>query len=368
MRLALSLARRGLGRVWPNPAVGCVLVNDGHVAGRGWTQPGGRPHAETEALAQAGAKAKGATAYVTLEPCAHTGQTAPCAAALISAGVSRVISAMQDPDPRVQGGGHKMLRDAGVVLVTDMLAKDAAKLNLGFVSRVTKSRPMVTLKLASSLDGRIATANGDSRWITGPAARRAVHMMRATHDAVMVGSGTALADDPDLTVRGLGLSDRSPIRIVVDSTLKTQMNSRLERTADQIPVWMCHGPEADPRACSDWETAGARLVRCAADNDGAVDVADAMQKLADAGLTRVFCEGGGRLAASLIRAGQVDRLVAFSAGVAIGGDGRASLASLGLERLADAPRLRQHSVRQIGGDVMTVWEMDKDIKSVSKLT
>src|ERR1700740_2350786 len=181
MRAALGLARRGLGSVWPNPAVGCVIVKDGHVVGRGWTQPGGRPHAETEALARAGAAAKGATAYVTLEPCSHHGKTPPCAEALIAAGVSRVVAAIEDPDPRVSGRGMKRLRDAGIAVETGLCTEEAAELNAGFFMRVKQGRPLVTLKLATSLDGRIATASGESRWITSAAARERTHLLRATH-------------------------------------------------------------------------------------------------------------------------------------------------------------------------------------------
>ncbi|MCK5275514.1 MAG: bifunctional diaminohydroxyphosphoribosylaminopyrimidine deaminase/5-amino-6-(5-phosphoribosylamino)uracil reductase RibD, partial [Alphaproteobacteria bacterium] len=220
MRAALALAGRGLGRVWPNPAVGCVLVDrDGRVTGRGWTQPGGRPHAETEALARAGGAAKGATAYVTLEPCVHHGQTPPCADALIEAGVARVIAATEDPDPRVKGGGLGRLRDAGIAVEAGLLREEAELLNAGYLMRQREGRPVVTLKLATTLDGRIATHAGESRWITGEAARARGHMMRARHDAIMVGIGTALADNPTLTCRLPGLEDRSPVRIVVDARL-----------------------------------------------------------------------------------------------------------------------------------------------------
>ena len=221
-------------------------MRDGQIVGRGWTQPGGRPHAETRALAQAGALAQGATAYVTLEPCAHHGQTAPCAEALIAVGVSRVVTALTDPDPRVAGRGHAMLRAAGIAVTEGVLAPEATRLNVGFLKRVTRNLPFVTLKLATTLDGRIATATGDSRWITGPAARRHTHLMRLTHDAVMVGAGTARADDPDLTVREMGVS-RQPLRIVLDSRLSHAPASRLGQTARQTPVWMVHtaaAPEA----------------------------------------------------------------------------------------------------------------------------
>ncbi len=356
MRLALSLGRRGLGQVWPNPAVGCVLVRDDRVVGRGWTRSGGRPHAETEALAQAGDTAKGATAYVTLEPCVHHGKTPPCAQALIDAGVSRVVSALQDPDPRVSGGGHALLAAAGIEVATGVLAEQATEANLGFLTRVTKSRPMLTLKLACSLDGRIATKSGDSRWITGPLARRAVHMMRARHDAVMIGSGTAIADDPDLTVRGLGLSERSPVRIIVDSGLKTPVNSRLGQSTGEPPVWLCHGEDASDVARSAWMEAGAQLISCTTNKARTIDLHHAMEKLGEAGLTRIFCEGGGQIAASLIGAGLVDRLVSFGAGVVIGDDGLPSIGSLGYENLGDAKRFSHCDSRQLGGDVMSVWK------------
>ncbi len=216
MRAALALARRGLGRVWPNPAVGCVLVRDDHVIGRGWTRAGGRPHAEAEALMRAGEAASGATAYITLEPCAHTGKTPPCAEALIGAGVKRAVIAVEDPDPRVSGKGIEMLKEAGMEVAIGIGEKEAKRLNAGFFSRITRGRPLITLKTATTLDGRIATGTGDSRWITGPGARRRGHMMRAMNDAVLTGIGTVLADDPSLTCRLPGLEDRSPVRIVVD--------------------------------------------------------------------------------------------------------------------------------------------------------
>src|SRR5579862_7078692 len=213
MRGALSLARRGLGNTWPNPAVGCVLVREGRVVGRGWTQPGGRPHAETEALARAGRAARGATAYVTLEPCCHHGRTPPCADALIAAGLSRVVAAIEDPDPRVAGGGLARLRAAGLDVESGLCAAEAAEINAGFLSRLRLGRPLVTLKLATSLDGRIATASGESRWITGGPARERAHLLRATHDAILVGTDTVIADNPELTCRLPGLAGHSPVRV-----------------------------------------------------------------------------------------------------------------------------------------------------------
>ena len=357
MRHALALAARGLGNTWPNPAVGCILVHSGpqgdRIVGRGWTQPGGRPHAERRALDQAGAAARGATAYVTLEPCAHHGHTPPCAEGLIAAGVARVVTAQTDPDPRVAGRGHAMLRTAGITVTEGVLEPEARALQAGFLKRVEQGLPFVTLKLATTLDGRIATATGESRWITGPEARRAVHALRMRHDAVMVGSGTARADDPDLTVRDMGCV-RQPLRIVIDSRLSHSPDSRLGRTAQVVPVWLIH-TEAAPMAARDaWAATGARQI-CVPDHDGHADLNAALRALAAAGLTRLFCEGGGDLAAALLRAGLVDELVQFSAGALIGAEGRGAIGALGLHALADAPRLRLIDTAPVGADVMTRW-------------
>ncbi len=240
MAHAIALGARGLGRVWPNPAVGCVIVRNGRVVGRGHTADGGRPHAETQALAIAGAQAKGATAYVSLEPCAHQGETPPCTEALVSAGISKVVVAFEDPDQRVAGRGLQALRDAGLDVECGLLEAKARDAQAGFLSRIEKGRPWLTLKLAATLDGRIATATGESQWITGPEARRAVHAMRMRHDAVMVGGGTARADDPTLTVRGIG-ADRQPVRIVVSRRANLPTPSRLTETMDQAPLWIAHG-------------------------------------------------------------------------------------------------------------------------------
>lgn len=343
MALALMLGRRGLGRVWPNPAVGCVLVRDGTVLGRGRTADAGRPHAEVVALAQAG-DARGATAYVTLEPCSHTGQTGPCAQALIDAGVTRVVVATTDPDPRVSGQGIAMLRDAGVQVDVSVCAAEANADHAGFFSRIKQKRPFLTLKIASTLDGRIATATGESQWITGPDARRAVHMMRARHDAVMVGGGTVRADDPTLTVRGLGVS-RQPVRVIVSNAALVAPN--LQASVADAPVWQCHGPDV---AVPDWVTG----IVCPAP-DGAIDITAVLAALAERGITRVFCEGGGALAASLLSAGLVDDLVVFHAGCVIGHDGTASLAGLGVQALVDAPRFELADVRAVGPDIMHRW-------------
>jgi len=350
MALALSLGRRGMGRVWPNPAVGCVIVKEGIVVGRGWTADGGRPHAEPQALARAGDAAPGATVYVTLEPCAHTGQTPPCAQALIDARVARVVVATTDPDPRVAGQGIAMLKMAGIAVDEGILKDEADRDHAGFFLRLKACRPFVTLKLAGTLDGRIATATGESQWITGPEARRAVHMMRARHDAVMVGAGTVRADDPSLTVRGLGVT-RQPVRVVLSRLAKLPQDTQLAKTAKETPVWLCHEDGAD---VADWTARGAVSLPCATDA-GRIDPTDALRVLASEGITRVFCEGGGMLAASLLNADLVDQLVVFHAGAAIGAEGTPMLGGMGVANLRDAPRFAVGGVQQIGQDICHTW-------------
>lgn len=354
MQMALSLGRRGLGTVWPNPAVGCVIVQGARVVGRGWTAPGGRPHAETQALAQAGEAARGATAYVTLEPCAHHGQTPPCAQALIAAGIARVVCALGDPDPRVSGAGFRMLEDAGICVTREVCAAAARSDQAGFLSRVMTGRPILTLKLATSLDGRIATASGDSQWITGPLARRIVHAQRASHDAVLVGAGTAREDDPSLTVRGLGMGHQ-PVRVVLSTKLDLPVDGTLARTAADMPVWLLHGPDAPEATCAAWRDRGARLIALPRGDGGRPSLAGALQALGQHGLTRVYCEGGGQLAASLLEADLVDHLILFTGGKAIGAEGRPALGSLGLSRLSEAPRFALQDTRVLDGDVMQRW-------------
>lgn len=361
MRMALSLAARGLGNVWPNPAVGCVIEHEGRVLGRGWTQPGGRPHAERMALDQAGDAARGATAHVTLEPCAHHGKTPPCADALKAAGVARVNIAIGDPDPRVAGRGIAGLRAAGIAVATGILAEEARRQQRGFLTRVLLGRPMVTLKLASSLDGRIATAGGESQWITGPEARRRVHALRLSHDAVLVGGGTARDDDPLLTVRGLG-EVTQPVRVVASALLDLPPEGALAASARQVPLWLCHGPRADKARIKAFTDRGAICV--AVPETGArLDLAGLLRALGARGLTRVFCEGGGQFAGSLLRAGLVDELHGFGAGVAIGAEGRPALGELGLEHLSDAPRFRLRRLEQVGGNIHATWERPDSLRS-----
>lgn len=358
MALALSLGRRGHGQVWPNPAVGCVIVKAGQIVGRGWTQPGGRPHAETQALAQAMSKARDADVYVTLEPCAHHGKTPPCAEALIEAGVAKVYVATMDPDPRVNGAGVAMLQAAGVEVQTGLLEAQALVDNAGFFERVERDMPFVTLKLASSFDGRIATGTGESKWITGSTARRVVHAMRARHDAVMVGGGTARKDDPALTVRDLGIREQ-PARVVVSRRLDLPLMSVLARTAKEVPVILCHGHDADAELMRTWSELGATLLACQS-QAGQLEPSDVLRQLGRHGLTRVFCEGGSALAASLIEADLVDELVSFQAGLAIGAEGLPSIGALGLSQLAQAQRYRLVDVRSVGADTMQVWRRGGD--------
>ena len=357
MSFALAIGARGMGHVWPNPAVGCVIVKDGRVVGRGLTQPGGRPHAEAVALSQSGSAARGATAYVTLEPCAHHGETPPCAEALVAAGVSRVVTAIEDPDPRVAGRGHKILEDAGISVKTGVLEPEARKDHRGFLLRATKGRPSLTLKLANSFDGRIATATGESRWITGADARRYVHAERLRHDAVLVGGGTARADNPELTVRGFGRVDQ-PVRIVASRHLNLSRDCRLIQSQDQGPVWLVHDGADGAISAADleaWDATGVTRIGALSGTGGQLDPLGILQALGERGLTRVFCEGGGALAASFLLAGLVDELVGFTAGVALGAEGQPSLGALGIEILADAPRFELVECRPVGHDVLHRW-------------
>lgn len=352
MRAALALARRGLGNTWPNPAVGCVIVRDGRVVGRGWTAPGGRPHAETRALAAAGGAARGAIAYVTLEPCSHHGKTPPCADALAAASIARCVVATGDPDPRVSGRGVERLRAAGIQVELGLLAREAEDVQAGFLTRVREGRPLVTLKLATTLDGRIATAAGESRWITGPEARRLVHAMRGRHDAVMVGIGTALADDPALTCRLPGFKPVPEVRVVVDTHLRLPTSSTLARTAREAPVWVLHGSEAALAQREMLAVLGVRLMEGPTGQDGGLDLGAVLRALGDAGLTRVLAEGGARLAGGLLRAGLVDRLAWFHAPAVLGADALAAVAPLGTEMLAVMPRFERASARPAGADFL----------------
>jgi diaminohydroxyphosphoribosylaminopyrimidine deaminase/5-amino-6-(5-phosphoribosylamino)uracil reductase len=354
MRAALALARRGLGTTWPNPSVGCVIVRDGRVVGRGVTQPGGRPHAERVALAMAGEAARGATVYVTLEPCCHTGRSPPCTDALIEAGIKRVVAATGDPDPRVDGKGLAQLQAAGIEVATGLLQAEAEETLLGFRTRITQGRPMVTLKLATTLDGKIATANGESQWITGVPARKMAHALRGWHDAVMVGVGTVLSDNPELTCRIDGFRPTPVVRVIADSHLRTPLTARLAQTAKDVPTWFLQRTDTDPLRRQAFSEAGATLIDVAPGPLG-LDLKAAFQALGAAGLTRVLVEGGGQIAAAVLRARLVDRIAWFHAPGIIGGDGWPSVQAFGLDALAQMPRFKRDCVMPVGQDMLSLY-------------
>lgn len=352
MRHALTLAARGLGEVAPNPAVGCVIVKDGVVVGRGRTARGGRPHAEPQALAEAGEAARGATAYVTLEPCSHHGHTAPCSKALIDAGVARVVVAVSDPDTRVNGEGIAWLRMAGVEVTTGVCEPEAAELNAGFFLKVRHARPLVTLKLAQSLDGKIATATGDSRWITSEPARAYGHLLRARHDAILIGVGTALADDPMLTCRLPGLEDRSPVRVVVDTRRRLAPWSQLAQTAKDIPTLVY---TTSPEGGGALEVCGVEVIAVARDVTGRPDLAAVLADLAGRGITRLLVEGGASIHAGFLNRGLADRLEVFSAPMVLGGSGLSSVEALSALALSEAPKFRMTARRSLGPDLLVSY-------------
>ena len=352
MRAALALARRGLGRVAPNPAVGCLLVKEGRVVGRGWTRPGGRPHAEAVALEEAGEAARGATAYVTLEPCAHHGKTPPCAEALIRAEIARCVFALEDPDPRVKGGGAEMLRKAGIDVQHGPMTEEAARLNEGYILHRREGRPLVSLKLATTLDGRIATDSGESRWITGEEARATGHRLRATHDAVMVGGRTALQDNPKLDCRLPGLEGQSPLRVVLDGSLALPLTHDLVASAATQPTLLMTRKDQDNKRMRAYLDAGIEVETLETEKSGVLKIDAALAALAARGVTRLLVEGGGQLAASLMRAGRVDRLYWFRAAKVIGAEGRPGLGGLQLGSLTEAPRFRLDFVRHVGEDLL----------------
>ncbi len=349
MRRAATLARRALGRTSPNPAVGAVVVRRGRVVGEGWTRPAGGPHAEVVALRRAGARARGATLYVTLEPCAHQGRTPPCTDAAIAAGVARVVVAVGDPNPLVRGRGIRVLRRAGIDVTTGVLAGEAGAVSAWFRHFIVARRPFVFLKLAASLDGRIATGAGQSRWITGPEARRWVHELRNRVDAVMVGSGTVLADDPALTCRVRG--GRDPLRVVVDGRLRTSPRARMLRQRSPAATVVATTAASPVRRRQTLVRAGAEVL-VVPGRGRHVDLEKLLHELGARGVVSVLVEGGGDLAAALLRARLVDRLAVLHAPIVLGGDGRPMLGPLGLARLGMAPRLVEEITARLGPDLL----------------
>jgi diaminohydroxyphosphoribosylaminopyrimidine deaminase/5-amino-6-(5-phosphoribosylamino)uracil reductase len=352
MALALSLGRRGLGCTWPNPAVGAVIVKDGVIVGRGWTQPSGRPHAEVEALRRAGAAAHGATLYVTLEPCSHFGKSPPCADALIVAGLSRVVSAIEDPNPEVAGQGHARLRAAGVAVEVGLGADQARSDHAGHILRVTQRRPRVLLKLAISADGKAGAAGGAPVAITGEEVRERVHLLRAENDAIMVGIGTVLADDPQLTCRLPGMAKRSPVRIVADSALRLPFTSQLVQGASDTPVWVVCGHDAPKQAESDLRERAVEVLRLE-NSANPLDLRQVLGLLSDKGITRLMVEGGPTLAAAFIAADLVDKAVLFQAPMLVGPAGVDALASEAEAALFS--RLKKVSSEPVGGDQRDVY-------------
>jgi diaminohydroxyphosphoribosylaminopyrimidine deaminase/5-amino-6-(5-phosphoribosylamino)uracil reductase len=357
MAAALALGRRGLGLCAPNPAVGALVVKDGVIVARGWTKPGGRPHAETEALREAGAQAHGATLYVTLEPCSHHGQTPPCTDAIIAAGVGRMVYAIDDPDPRTFGRGAQIFADAGIEVTRGVLADEARRANLGHFLRVTRNRPMVSLKLAVTADFYAAGPAGDPRLvITGAPANRLVQVMRAMHDAVMTGIGTILADDSLLSVRLPGLEDRKPLRIVLDSNLRLPPASRLAATAARIPTLAIAGEGVSEASAARLREARIEVAHVRRDAGGRVNLAAALNLLAARGLTRIFCEGGPNVAAGLIGQGLADEVIIFTAPERLRRQGVLGLDADTAALLADPARYRLAETRMIGADRLTRYE------------
>ena len=347
MALALALGRRALGRTWPNPAVGAVIVKDGSIAGRGWTQPGGRPHAEVEALRRAGEAARGGTLYVTLEPCSHFGKSPPCADAVIAAGIARVVSALEDPNPDVAGAGHARLREAGIAVDVGVGAQEALCDHAGHLRRMREGRPHVLLKLAVSADGKVAAAGRRPLAITGEAVRERVHLMRAHSDAVMVGIGTVSSDDPMLTCRLPGMADRSPVRIVLDSALRLALRSRLVETAGATPVWVLAANEASPSAEAALRQNNVEVLRSSAAG-GTLELDAALRLIAARGITRLMVEGGPTLAASLLAADLVDEVHVFTSSKIVGADGIDAFT--GSAAAALGSRLRQVESEPVGAD------------------
>lgn len=358
MRLALALGRRGQGRTWPNPAVGAVIVRDGVIVGRGWTQPGGRPHAEPEALKRAGDAARGATLYVTLEPCSHFGKSPPCADAIIAAGIARVVSAVEDPNPEVGGQGHARLRAAGIAVEVGLCKDEAARDHAGHFLRVREKRPYVILKLAVSADDKIAAAGHRTVAITGETAKSRVHLLRAQSDAILVGIGTVLADDPLLTCRLPGLETQSPVRVVLDRALRLPGTSKLVHSARQMPLWVMTSDLSEAPAAMKLGAAGAQVVRVPVTTTPppGLDLNAVLNALAERGITRLMVEGGARVASSFLSAGLVDEIWLLRGPNNIGMDGIPALDTQPLSVITQSPRWRARATEALDKDTLTIYE------------
>src|SRR6202171_1246581 len=358
MQLALALGRRGQGRTWPNPAVGAVVVKDGIIVGRGWTQPGGRPHAEPEALKRAGEAARGATLYVTLEPCSHVGKSPPCADAIIAAGIARVVSAIEDPNPEVAGQGHARLRAAGITVDIGLGAAEAANDHAGHFRRVRDRRPHVILKLAVSSDDKIGAAGRKPLAISGEAARARVHLLRTQCDAILVGIGTVRADDPLLTCRLPGMEARSPVRVVLDRSLRIPGTSRLVHSARETPLWVMTSSLSDAPAAMKLGAAGAQVIRVATTTapPPGLDLSAVLHALSGKGITRLLVEGGARVAASFVAAGLVDEVWLLRGAEAVGADGVPALDALPLSALTGSPAFKRRASETLQKDTLTIYD------------
>src|SRR5258706_2837021 len=357
MQLALTLGRRGQGRTWPNPAVGAVVVKDGVIVGRGWTQPGGRPHAEPEALRRAGEAARGATLYVTLEPCSHVGKSPPCVDAVIAAGIARVVSAIEDPNPEVAGQGHARLRAAGITVDVGLGAMEAARDHAGHFRRIRHKRPHVILKLAVSSDDKIGAAGRKPVAITGEAAKARVHLLRAQCDAILVGIGTVLADDPLLTCRLPGMEARSPVRVVLDRALRISGTSRLVHSARQAPLWVMTSNLSEAPAAMKLGAAGAQVIRAATTSaPPGLDLPAVLHALSEKGITRLLVEGGARVASSFVALGLVDEIWLLRGADPVGADGIAALEALPLTSITQSPAFRVRASERLQSDTLTIYE------------
>ena len=354
MQLALALGRRGLGRTWPNPAVGAVVVKDGMILGRGWTQPGGRPHAETEALKRAGKEAKGATLYVTLEPCSHQGKTPPCVDAIIRSGIVRVVSSLEDPNPEVAGQGYGKLRERGIAVETGLGADEAAHQHAGHLRRMRERRPQVLLKLAASSDGKAGLPGRKPAGITGESARARVHQMRAEADAILVGIGTVLSDDPHLTCRLPGMLERSPVRVILDAKLRIPLATSLVGTARDTPTWVFTTPASSAMAEDILKAKGVEVFRVEG-KDGRLDLAAVLTALAGRGITRLMVEGGPTVAASFLKADLVDEAALFRSPNPLGA-GIDALEGLPLTALTKSPKLKPVASETVGTDTLELFE------------
>ena len=363
MQAALSLARRNLGQTWPNPCVGAVIVKDGQIIAQGVTARGGRPHAETEALAQIGGDAKGATLYVTLEPCSHHGKTPPCADAVIASGITRVVVACRDPNPLVAGKGIALLKPTNIEVIEGVCENEAREINRGFFSVIEKKRPFISLKIATSLDGKVATASGESQWITGEAARAYGHGLRSRYDAIATGIGTVLADDPQLTCRLSGREHASPVRVVFDSDGRLPADSQLAKTSKEMPVWLLTSSSRRKPGSSLPDSVRVFDMDPGFRRDDEIPIENAVKYLAEQGITRFLVEAGPRLSTAFLQSGLVDRMYWFRAPIVIGSDGLDVVNNGFAATLAQLRIWQRLEYITLGNDTLEIYErMDPGLR------